>query len=469
MSENLMNSANSQNDEIDIFELLGKIWKGKFSIAMITLAFFALGVLYTLLATPWYSAKARISVPYYKNISENKKELFANADMIINKIQSKYIDTKSSEPQSAVVKKVAPAKITGTKNNLNDFFDIEVMGKSNDDAVALINQIVKEEQEIYKSNISLQESRIKNALYNADVKVKILKNNIENNNIQIKRVENDINNTAIQIKRVENDIANLNLKINQIKNIQIKRLEDRIMQISNVFMPNKDKEIANLQNIVLPNDKKAYDELINKIIPNLESEMKSLEKELKNPNLNQNNAIVLKERLNDLRNRYMSATTTTKQKFEHDLHDSEFVKIPALLKDKESLIMSQNDLQNQIELKNDDILKIETTIGEKQDDIFKLQVRIGEKNDDIVKIQNGIDEKKDEITKLENQKEILKASLEKQNLSNVIIKDDIIVTSGAPVKPKKLLIVAIATFLGGVLGVFWVLLKSEIVARKSLK
>ncbi|MBQ7674984.1 MAG: hypothetical protein IJT33_00780, partial [Campylobacter sp.] len=87
----------------------------------------------------------------------------------------------------------------------------------------------------------------------------------------------------------------------------------------------------------------------------------------------------------------------------------------------------------------------------------------------IVKIQNGIDEKKDEITKLENQKEILKASLEKQNLSNVVIKDDIIVTSGSPAKPKKLLIVAIATFLGGVLGVFWVLLKSEIVARKSLK
>ncbi|MDA3048650.1 Wzz/FepE/Etk N-terminal domain-containing protein [Campylobacter sp. JMF_08 NE1] len=459
MSENLMNSANSQNDEIDIFELLGKIWKGKFSIAMITLAFFALGVLYTIIATPWYQANARISVPYYKNISENKKELFANADMIINKIQSKYIDTKSSEPQSAVVKKIAPAKVTGTKNNLNDFFDIEVMGKSNDEAVALINQIVKEEQEIYKSNISLQESRIKNALYNADVKVKILKNNIENNNIQIKRVENDINNTAIQIKRVENDIANLNLKINQIKNIQIKRLEDRITQINNVFMPNKDKEIANLQNIVLPNDKKAYDELINKIIPNLESEMKSLEKELKNPNLNQNNAIVLKERLNDLRNRYMSATTTTKQKFEHDLHDSEFVKIPALLKDKESLIMSQNDLQNQIELKNDDILKIETTIGEKQDDIFKLQVRIGEKNDDIVKIQNSIDEKKDEITKLENQKEILKASLEKQNLSNVVIKDDIIVTSGSPAKPKKLLIVAIATFLGGILGIFYVLIK----------
>ena len=29
-----------ENDEIDIFELLGKIWKGKFSIAMFIIAFF---------------------------------------------------------------------------------------------------------------------------------------------------------------------------------------------------------------------------------------------------------------------------------------------------------------------------------------------------------------------------------------------------------------------------------------------
>ncbi|MDA3052016.1 Wzz/FepE/Etk N-terminal domain-containing protein [Campylobacter sp. JMF_01 NE2] len=414
MSENLMNSANSQNDEIDIFELLGKIWKDKFSIAMITLAFFALGVLYTIIATPWYQANARISVPYYKNISENKKELLVEADMIINKIQSKYIDALKGQPkESAFVEKIAPAKISGTKNNLSDFFDIEVMGKSNDDAVALINQIVKEEQEIYKSNISLQESRIKNALYNADAKIKTLQNSLKNSEIQI----------------------------SHIQNMQLPKLENRIRQIEKIFIPNKDKEIANLQNIVLPNDKKAYDELINKVIPKLDAEIQSIEKELKNPNLNQNNAIVLKERLNDLRNRYMSATTTTKQKFEHDLHDSEFVKIPNLLKDKENLLVSQTDLQNQIQTKNDD----------------------------IVKIQNSIDEKKDEISKLENQKEILKASLEKQNLSNVIIKDNIIITSKSPVKPKKLLIVAIATFLGGILGVFWVLLKSEIAARKNLK
>ena len=91
-----------------------------------------------------------------------------------------------------------------------------------------------------------------------------------------------------------------------------------------------------------------------------------------------------------------------------------------------------------------------------------MQNQIQTKNDDIVKIQNSIDEKKDAISKLENQKEILKASLEKQNLSNVIIKDDIIITSKSPVKPKKLLIVAIATFLGGILGVFWVLISNLI-------
>ncbi|MDA3046001.1 Wzz/FepE/Etk N-terminal domain-containing protein [Campylobacter sp. VBCF_06 NA8] len=375
MSENLMNSANSQNDEIDIFELLGKIWKGKFSIIVITLAFFALGVLYTIIATPWYSAKARISVPYYKNLEENKKELLVEADMIINKIQSKYIDALKGQPkESAFVEKIAPAKISGTKNNLKDFLDIEVMGKSNDEAIALINQIVKEEQEANSEDVQTRKRNVENKLHNVEIRIKFLQNNIE-------------------------------------------KLQLQSDQIDTIFMPNKDKEIANLQNTVLPNDKKAYDELINKVIPNLENEMQNIEKELKNPNLNQNNAIILKERLNDLRNRYMSATTTTKQKFEHDLHDSEFVKIPNLLKDKENLVASQTD------------------------------------------ILNKIDEKSDEIIKLKTQQEILQASLAKQNLSNVVIKDDLIVTNEKPVKPKKLLIVAIVTFLGGVLGVFWVLSK----------
>lgn len=385
MSENLMNSVNSQNDEIDIFELLGKIWKGKFSIAMITLAFFALGVLYTIIATPWYSAKARISVPYYKNLEENKKELLVEADMIINKIQSKYIDALKGQPkESAFVEKIAPAKISGTKNNLSDFFDIEVMGKSNDEAVALINKIVKEEQEANSEDVQTRKRNVENKLHNVEIRIKFLQNNIE-------------------------------------------KLQLQSDQIDTIFMPNKDKEIANLQNTVLPNDKKAYDELVNKVIPNLENEMQNIDNELKNPNLNQNNAIILKERLNDLRNRYMSATTTTKQKFEHDLHDSEFVKIPNLLKDKENLVASQTD------------------------------------------ILNKIDEKSDEIIKLKTQQEILQASLAKQNLSNVVIKDDLIVTNEKPVKPKKLLIVAVATFLGGVLGVFWVLLKGEIAARKNLK
>ena len=371
-----------ENDEIDIFELLGKIWKGKFSIAMFVIAFFGLGVLYALLATPWYSAKARISVPYYKNIEENKKELLVEADMLINKIQSKYIDTKSAEPQNAVVKKVAPAKISGTKNNTKDFFDIEVMGKSNDEAVDLIKKIVSEEQETHKDDIQTRKKNIENRLFNIETRIKVLQNNIE-------------------------------------------KLQLQSEQIDTIFMPNKDKEIANLQNTILPNDKKAYNELLNTIIPNLEKEMQNIEKELNNPNLNQNNAIVLKERLNDLRNRYMSATTTTKQKYEHDLHDSEFVKIPNLLKDKENLVASQTDLLNKI------------------------------------------DEKSDEIIKLKTQQEILQASLEKQNLSNVSVKDDIIVTNESPAKPKKLLIIAIATFLGGVLGVFWVLIKSEIMTRKS--
>ena len=62
-----------ENDEIDIFELLGRIWQGKKIIVAVTALFLALGVAYALIATPWYKASARISAPFYKNINENKK------------------------------------------------------------------------------------------------------------------------------------------------------------------------------------------------------------------------------------------------------------------------------------------------------------------------------------------------------------------------------------------------------------
>ncbi|MDA3075949.1 Wzz/FepE/Etk N-terminal domain-containing protein [Campylobacter sp. JMF_04 NA10] len=368
MSENLMNSANSQNDEIDIFELLGKIWKGKFSIAMFVLAFFALGVLYTIIATPWYSAKARISVPYYKNLEENKKELLVEADMIINKIQSKYIDALKGQPkESAFVEKVISAKISGTKNNLNDFFDIEVMGKSNDEAIALINKIVKEEQDIYKSEIELQRQNIKN-----------------------------------NIAKVENDIANLT---------------DQIKQYETVLLPNKDKEIANLKSVVIPKRQEDYKNLVEIVIPNLENEIKNAEEELKTGSVGNNSLITLKERLADLREQY-ATTITTKRQIEYDLHDDEFVKIAIAQSEKNELVAKSSDLNSK-------------------------------------------------ITEFKNNIEMLKATQSPLNLSNVVIKDDLIVTNKAPVKPKKLLIVAIATFLGGVLGVFWVLLKSEIKARKK--
>ncbi|MDA3062013.1 MULTISPECIES: Wzz/FepE/Etk N-terminal domain-containing protein [unclassified Campylobacter] len=371
MSENLMNSANSQNDEIDIFELLGKIYKGKFIVLGVTLACFLLGVLYCLIATPWYSAKARISVPYYKNLEENKKELLVEADMIINKIQSKYIDALKGQPkESAFVKKVTPAGQSGTKNNLNDFFDIEVFGKSNDEAIALINKIVKEEQNIYKNEIGLQRKNLQN-----------------------------------EISIAKDNIANLT---NQVK------------QYDTILIPDKDKEIENLKNVVIAKLQEDYKNLVEVVIPNLENDIKNIEDEIKSGATGGNLLINLKEQLVDLREQYTTTTTTTKRQIESDLHDIEFVKIAEAQRQKEELVSESSDL-------------------------------------------NSI------ITETRNKMEILNGALSPLHLSNVEIKDDFIVINENPAKPKKLLIVAIATFLGGVLGIFWVLLKGEISARKNLK
>ncbi|MDA3048779.1 Wzz/FepE/Etk N-terminal domain-containing protein [Campylobacter sp. JMF_02 ED1] len=248
MSENLMNSANSQNDEIDIFELLGKIWKGKFSIAMFVLAFFALGVLYTIIATPWYSAKARISVPYYKDAYEKDDPEIKYYLNHTNIIMQEFKD--SSTDGNTYVKNVSYAKING--NILWEYFDVEVYATSAEAATDFIKQAVGKIGEKYNKQMDKIIKTKKDRLNDIDNAIEMLNKNILLIEDDIKNIENislaKIN-AMLDDNNTKADYVSLMTAKDTIINVTLPNLKDKVQNIVINEIPNlkNDKERLKLE------------------------------------------------------------------------------------------------------------------------------------------------------------------------------------------------------------------------------
>ena len=248
MSENLMNSTNSQNDEIDIFELLGKIWKGKFSIAMFVIAFFGLGVLYTIIAIPWYQANARISVPYYQDAYEKDDPEIKYWLNHTNVIMQEFKD--SSTDGNTYVKNVSYVKING--NILWEYFDVEVYATSAEAATDFIKQAVGKIGEKYNKQMDKIIKTKKDRLNDIDNAIEMLNKNILLIEDDIKNIENnqltrisamlDDNNTM-------SDYVSLMTARDTIINVTLPNLKDKVQNIVINEIPNlkNDKERLKLE------------------------------------------------------------------------------------------------------------------------------------------------------------------------------------------------------------------------------
>ena len=73
-----MASRQSNNDEIDLFELLQTIWVGRLKIALVAFACVMLGAVYAYTATQWFESNFEISVPKSEALFDiNNSELIA--------------------------------------------------------------------------------------------------------------------------------------------------------------------------------------------------------------------------------------------------------------------------------------------------------------------------------------------------------------------------------------------------------
>ena len=251
MSENLMNSANSQNDEIDPVELLDRIWKGKFIVIGVALACFLLGVVYCLIATPWYKATANVNLPYNYDFSNGVSIFLENPNVIMQKFIENYINVKHSD--EAYIKDISYTKIKG--NIVYEKFKIDIYGKSDEAIKNLVSYVADEESKKYNPVM--------------DKVINAKKDKIES-------IDN-----AIEILNQEK--LSLENSIKTAKDVSLAKIYELLEKENNTNSDYASLIIAkdSILNDTLPNLKSKLSDIIIDKIPSLEKEKESLELDLK--------------------------------------------------------------------------------------------------------------------------------------------------------------------------------------------
>lgn len=393
-----------KDDEIDLVELFATLWNGKIKILATTVIFLVVGILCTLIATSWYKASALVEVGYY-NINENgviKSIMLEEPKNIIEKLKTRYIDLlKDVEGKDVDVKSVNEIK------NNNKFFSIEVLGKSNEKAVKMIDEMIQSVSDEHKKIIDG---------YISSQKVKL---------------------------------ANIDRQINFLQNNQIVEVQSQIDNVKQIIIPKLDKQIKYTQETTIPFAKQDLKNIDDIILKNIEEKIK-----LENDNLKKYTT-----ELNTIKSN--NAKQNTNLEFTINLNQlitSAKSNLIELEKNKNSIItITRPQIQARID-------ELEMTY------LSNLQIE-KEKvlNDTLPALQSNLANlQTNELEKLLDKKAAIELTLEPFNYKNTSVVSQII-TSKHPEKPKKLIILAVALLAGAMVGVFWVLFTDFMKKRKELE
>lgn len=393
-----------KDDEIDLVELFATLWNGKIKIIVITVVFLVVGILYTLIATSWYKASALVEVGYY-NTNENgvvKNVMLEEPKNIIEKLKTRYIDLlKDVEGKDVDVKSVNEIK------NNNKFFSIEVLGKSNEKAVKMIDEMIQSVSDEHNKIIDGYISSQKVKLANIDRQIKFLQNN--------------------KIVEVQSQIDN-------VKQIIIPKLDKQIKYAQETTIPLAKQDLKNIDDIILKNIEEKI-KLENDNLKKYTTELNTIKSNnpKKNTNLeftiNLNQLITsAKSNLIELEKNKNSIITITRPQMQARIDELEMTYLSNLQIEKEKAL---ND-----------------TLPALQRDLTNLQTN--------------------ELEKLLDQRAVIELTLKPFNYKNTSIVSQII-TSKHPEKPKKLIILAVALLAGAMVGVFWVLFADFMKKRRELE
>ena len=239
-------------EEIDLRDLFKTIWNRRIFILVFTAVLTILAIVYVIIKTPIYEAKALVEIGNYKSYQDGKAEqtiILDDANELSKKLSMIFIDLKKNDKNKEFeITKIATSK--GMKN----FIEISSESTSNDLATKGLNEIITYTQNIHSK--LLKDVKEKNDL---EIKnINFLISNIQNDKIvniekKIDLYNKNIINLEEQMKSVTETLKNMNTLDYSITALKLMEKRD----ISNEIIVNKSKlydlieEKENITNIDL--------------------------------------------------------------------------------------------------------------------------------------------------------------------------------------------------------------------------
>jgi len=200
---------NIEEDEIDLKDLLKKIWSYRKFIAIFTLTITFVAGIYAFLKTPIWEIKSNIQIGYISNSKIYTIDPYASKIFIKNNFD--YSDTKQHYP------KVDINFVKGTK----DILSITIDDFSNEKAINYLKTIL--------SAIRQKENKkIKSYIESINSQIRILKQNKQNIISQIKTLNQNLKheknpqiyaNLLDALQNYQNQLIKLDLQINKLQSL----------------------------------------------------------------------------------------------------------------------------------------------------------------------------------------------------------------------------------------------------------
>lgn len=251
-----------QEDEIDLRELFKTLWDKKVFIALFTCSVTVLAIVYALLKTPIYEARALVEIGSYKTTGSSNAILLDNVSQLQTRLQTLFIDMLKDQKN----KPASIAKVSAPKGSQN-FLQISAKGLSSQDAAAEIGVLLKHVQAEHQEVLNDVKQKIEHEIYLVDQKIDTIKTkqiplldekislqsvNLQAFSEQLKGIEDNLRSTqsqnpslaALQLMQ-KRDITNFALNLNlQILEMQNKRDELATSEIGNLYESKKLLELS---------------------------------------------------------------------------------------------------------------------------------------------------------------------------------------------------------------------------------
>jgi len=251
-----------QEDEIDLRELFGTLWKKRVFIVLFTCSVTVLAIVYALLKTPIYEARALVEIGSYKTTGSSNAILLDNVSQLQTRLQTLFIDMLKDQKN----KPASIAKVSAPKGSQN-FLEISAKGLSSEEAATEIGGLLKHVQADHQEVLNDVKEKIEREIHLIDQKIDMIRTkqiplldekislqsaNLKAFSEQLKNIEDSLRSTqsqnpslaALQLMQ-KRDITNFALDLNlQILEMQNKRDELATSAVSNLYESKKMLELS---------------------------------------------------------------------------------------------------------------------------------------------------------------------------------------------------------------------------------